>query len=332
MACGESADRAMRYSGSAIRVRGLSAAAMSLSPASARADRPLLGIMLRAGSASCFATMGAVLKLASLHGVNAMEMILYRNGFGLPVLIVWILLGPGIGALRTRRPLAHLTRAGIGLTSMLLLFQALVLLPLAEATTITFAAPVFATILSALILSEPVGRYRWAAVLLGFAGVLVVMRPGSTILPVAGILVATAAALGQASVAITLRQIGKSEGIAAIVFWFTVATTVAGLLALPWSGQRHDAATWTLLVTAGMVGIGGQLMLTASLRHAPVAVVAPLDYLQILWATLFGWLLFAHVPVVTTLIGGAMVIASGLLTAWREQKQRRALVATPIDA
>lgn len=287
----------------------------------------MFGILLRAGSASCFAIMGATLKLASLHGVNAPEMILYRNGFGLPVLLAWVLLGPGIGALRTRRPLAHLTRSIVGLTSMLLTFQALILLPLAEATTITFAAPVFATILSVVVLSEKVGRYRWAAVLLGFAGVLVVMQPGSDVLPLLGVLVAIAAAIGQAAVAITLRQIGKSEGIAAIVFWFTVGTTVAGLAMLPWFGHRHDAQTWGLLVIAGMVGICGQLMMTASLRHAPVAVVAPLDYLQILWATLFGWLLFGHAPVATTLLGAAMVVSGGVLTALRERRLRR--IAAP---
>jgi drug/metabolite transporter (DMT)-like permease len=147
--------------------------------------------------------------------------------------------------------------------------------------------------------------------------------------PIAGVAVAVAAAVGQAGVAITLRQIGKSEGIAAIVFWFTVATTVAGLAALPWFGQRHDATTWGLLVAAGMVGICGQLMMTASLQHAPVAVVAPLDYLQILWATLFGWLVFAHAPVATTLLGAALVVAGGLLTAWREHHLRRTVVTLP---
>ncbi|GGE80091.1 permease [Sphingomonas prati] len=295
------------------------------------ADRPLLGIALRLGSASCFAIMAVALKLSSERGVTAPEMILYRNGFGLPVLLAWVLLGPGLGALRTRRPLAHLTRSAIGLVSMVLTFEALILLPLAEATTITFAAPVFATILSVFVLSERVGRYRWAAVAMGFTGVLIVMQPGSDRLPLAGVLVAVAAAIGQAGVAITLRQIGKSEGIAAIVFWFTVATTVAGLLALPWFGQRHDATTWALLVAAGMIGICGQLMMTASLQHAPVAVVAPLDYLQILWATLFGWLVFAHAPVATTLLGAALVVAGGLLTAWREHYLRRTVIAARPD-
>ncbi|HEX8447021.1 MAG TPA: DMT family transporter [Sphingomonas sp.] len=302
---------------------------MSASAPEPRPDRPLLGILLRIGSASCFAIMAAALKLASLRGVNAPEMILYRNASGLPILFGWVLLGPGLATLTTRRPLAHVTRSCIGLVSMLLTFEALILLPLAEATTITFAAPVFATILSVLILSERVGRYRWTAVLLGFAGVLIVMQPGSGTLPMIGIAVAVAAAIGQASVAITLRQIGKSEGIAAIVFWFTVANTVAGLVALPWFGHRHEPVTWALLIGAGMLGMGGQLMMTASLRHAPVAVVAPLDYLQLLWATLFGWMLFAHIPLRTTLVGGALIVGSGLVTAWRERRLRRAAMPSP---
>ena len=270
------------------------------------ADRPLLGIALRFGSASCFAIMAAALKLASLRGVTAPEMILYRNGFGLPLVLLWVLSGPGLRALATRRPLAHLTRSGIGLVSMLLTFQAIILLPPAEATTITFTAPVFATILSVIVLSEVVGRFRWCAV-------------------------ALAAAVGQAAVSITLRQISRTEGIAPIVFWFTVATTLAGAATLPWFGQRHDAVTWGLLVAAGLIGGSGQIMMTASLRHAPVAVVAPLDYVQILWATLFGWILLAHPPTATTLVGAAMIAGGGLLTAWREQRLRRTVAATVRD-
>lgn len=307
------------------------ASSAHVAPPRPHADRPLLGIALRFGSASCFAIMAAALKLASLRGVTAPEMILYRNGFGLPLVTLWVLSGPGLRALATKRPLAHLTRSGIGLVSMVLTFQAIILLPPAEATTITFTAPVFATILSVIVLSEVVGRFRWCAVALGFAGVLVVIQPGNSALPIVGVAVALAAAVGQAAVSITLRQISRTEGIAPIVFWFTVATTLAGAATLPWFGQRHDAVTWGLLVAAGLIGGSGQIMMTASLRHAPVAVVAPLDYVQILWATLFGWILLAHPPTATTLVGAAMIAGGGLLTAWREQHLRRAAAATVRD-
>lgn len=302
--------------------RAIAAAHMEAGPAP---ERRTAGILLRLGSASSFAVMGACLKLAGDHGVNAPEMIFYRNVFGLPVVLGWILAGPGLAAIRTARPLAHVTRAGIGLVSMLFTFQALVMLPLAEATTVTFTAPIFATIFSALLLSERVGRHRWFAVLLGFAGVAVVMRPGGTsgAVPALGIAVALAAAIGQSAVAITIRQLGRTEQVAATVFWFTIATSLAGAALLPIFGQTHDGAAWMLLVVAGVFGGIGQLTMTASLRFAPVAVVAPFDYFQMLWALLLGWMIWSTEPAVTALVGAAMIASSGLYTAYREHRRHR---------
>jgi drug/metabolite transporter (DMT)-like permease len=295
-------------SGHAIRHRTVPA----LTPADAapRAEKRLLAIGLRLGAVSFLAIASAVLKLASEYGVNAAEMVFYRSAFGLPLVLLWVMLSPGLPALRTERPQAHLLRATLGVGSMLLSFQALVLLPLAEATTILFAAPVFATILSVLVLKEVVGRRRWSAVALGFAGVIVVMQPGSGTLPLLGVLVALAAAAGQAAVTITLRQISRSESTAAIVFWFTTLATLAGLVALPWIWAPHEPAAWGLLVLSGLAGASGQLMMTESLRHAPISVITPVDYVQILWAVAFGWLLFADPLAPTTLAGGALVASA----------------------
>src|SRR5581483_1605828 len=132
---------------------------------------------LRMGSASCFGCMGGAIKLGYDAGVSTPELVFYRFAFGLPPLLLWIAAARNFGAWRTRRPLAHVSRALLGLTTMALTFSALSYLPLAEATTIAFAAPLFAVILSALVLKEPVGRHRWSAVAIGFAGVMMVMRP-----------------------------------------------------------------------------------------------------------------------------------------------------------
>ena len=152
------------------------------------------GIALRIAAAGAFSIM-AVLKLASLDGVTAPEMLFYRAFFGLPVVLIWVLTQPGgLARLATRRPMAHLGRSALGVASILCVFQTLTLLPLAEATTISFTAPIFATILSFLVLKEAVGPRRWAAVAVGFIGVLIVTRPlslvsgaGSTPLPLAGV-------------------------------------------------------------------------------------------------------------------------------------------------
>lgn len=287
-------------------------------------DRPLLGIALRIGSASAFATMGAVLKAASNAGVNAPEMIFYRNFFALPIVLGWVLTSPGMASLKTRRPLAHLLRCFIGLVSMLFTFEALVLLPLAEATTITFSAPLWATLVSALMLGERIGRYRWSAVLLGFVGILVITRPGGTSedVPLTGILVALCAAVGQAAVMITLRQITRSEAIPAIVFWFTLSTSLAGAAFLPFFGHWHGPETWPLLVGCGFAGGLGQILMTSSLRHAPVATVVPFDYLQMVWAVIFGWAIWAQAPGLSTIGGMLLIAAAGLITVLREQRRR----------
>src|SRR6185503_12378666 len=171
----------------------------------------LLGIALRIGSATSFGLMAAAIKLGDARGVSLPEFAFYRFAFGLPPLLVWIALTRNAGAWRTRRPLAHLARGMLGLTTMVCAFAALTFLPLAEAATIGFAAPLFSVMLSALVLKEPVGRHRWSAVALGLIGVLIVMRPSGSDLPAAGLGFATLAALGTAGVTITIRQIGRTE-------------------------------------------------------------------------------------------------------------------------
>lgn len=283
----------------------------------------LLGIGLRVGAATSFAFMGAAIKLAAQHGVSLPETAFYRFAFGLPPLLLWIAFTRSFGAWRTARPLAHLWRSAIGLTSMLLAFSALMLLPLAEAITLSFIAPLFSVALSALFLGERVGRHRWTAVALGLAGVMVVMQPGGTHLNPVGLALAVLAALGVAGVTITLRQIGRTERTPTIVLWFTCLSMLGTGLFLPVYGQAHDGATWAILVGLGLAGGIGQLFLTSSLRFAPVPVVVPFDYSQLLWAVLLGWLLWDMHPAATTWLGAAIIVGSGLYTLYREHKLGR---------
>ncbi|MDO6412772.1 DMT family transporter [Sphingomonas sp. BIUV-7] len=285
-------------------------------------DRPLLGMGLRTVSSTSFAFMAAFLKAASERGADTMEMLFYRSVCALPLVLAWAAFGPGLASLRTRRPMAHLTRSVIGLSTMVFTFGALSRLPLGEATTITYTAPVFSTILSAIVLHEAIGGRRWAAVAIGFVGMLLVVRPGGGggLAPV-GVAMAVMAAFGQSAVMITLRQIGKTEHTAAIVFWFTSFGTLVGGALLPIFGHTHDATTYALLIGAGLCGGVGQIGLTSSLRFAPVSVVVPFDYLQIIWATFIGWVIFASPPASLTLAGAALITASGIYTAYRESRQ-----------
>jgi drug/metabolite transporter (DMT)-like permease len=173
--------------------------------------------------------------------------------------------------------------------------------------------------------------HRWTAVLVGFAGVLVVARPGGSGLPAAGIAVAVAAALCQSGVTTTLRQLHGSENLCAIVFWFTITCIVVSGLCMPVFGHAHGLTAMALVVAAGLLGGTGQLLVTASLR-APVSVISPFDYLQIVAATVYGWLLFSDVPKANTMVGAALIAASGLYTAWREHRRHLRQAATAVPA
>ena len=284
-------------------------------------DNVLAGILCRIGMGLSFSAMAALLKLASTRGLNAPELVFYRSLFALPVVLAWVLNREKLSVLKPNQPMSHVWRSGLGLISMGLTFEALVLLPLAEATAINFTAPIFATVLSCLVLKEFVGVHRWTAVFVGFLGVLVVARPGGSSLPALGVSVALAAALSQSAVTITLRHLQKSENISAIVFWFAVAGTSVGAVLMLFFGHLHPWQAIAFAATGGLLGGFGQLFMTWSLR-APISAVTPFDYLQIVAATIYGWLLFADVPTRHTLIGAALIAGAGIYTAWREHRRR----------
>ncbi|MDQ3140199.1 MAG: DMT family transporter [Pseudomonadota bacterium] len=287
------------------------------------AQNRLLGIALRLAGATCFALMAALIKLGYEAEVHTVELVFYRFAFGLPPLLAWMAWSRNFDAWRTDRPRAHLTRAAIGLTTMVLAFSALDFLPLAEATTISFAAPLFAVALSALLLGESVGKHRWSAVLAGLAGVAIVMRPAGADLPIAGLMVAIAAAFGVACVNIMIRQIGKTEGPQTTVLWFTVSSMLVVGALMPFFAANHNGRVWAIIVAIGIFGGFGQLFLTASLRYAPVAVIAPFDYTQLLWAVLLGWLIWNMQAPPSTWAGAAVIVASGLYTVYREHRLGR---------
>ncbi|MBW0007227.1 MAG: DMT family transporter [Sphingomonas sp.] len=284
-------------------------------------EHVLSGILCRIGSGLSFSTMGALFKLASTGGLSAPELVFYRSLFSLPVVLLWVLKRESVAALRPNKPMAHVWRSSLGLLSMGLTFQALILLPLADATAINFTAPIFATVLSFLVLKEHVGIHRWAAVMIGFAGVLIVAKPGGSSLPAMGVFIALIAATGQAGVTTTLRHLQRSENVVSIVFWFAVAGIVVGGMLMPFFAHERPATDFALVIAGGFFGGVGQLLMTTSLR-APVSVVSAFDYLQIVAATIYGWLLFSDVPKLTTMLGAALIAASGLYTAWREHRRR----------
>ncbi|HEX8555102.1 MAG TPA: DMT family transporter [Sphingomonas sp.] len=275
-----------------------------------------------------FSLMNVAIKLAERFGAGLVEILFWRQ-FGASMLVVAVVAsGPGFGSLRTERLPAHLLRCAVGLGAMALSFSALLALPLAEATTIGFSMPIFATLLGALVLREPTGRWRWAAVLVGFAGIVVVAQPGGDRFPLWGAALGLAGSFATAGVMILLRRIGRTEAPMTTVFWFSVLSLVPLGAGYAFLAQAHPWPVWALMLAIGLLGGVAQLAMTGSLARGPVSVVVPMDYTSLVWAALLGWLVFDTLPSAATWIGAPIVIASGLVIVWRERVRHAEAVRT----
>ena len=285
-----------------------------------RAENRTRALGLRLFGISCLAGMTVLVKLASDAGVHLAEIMFWRQSLAVPVVLAWVIAGPGLASLATKRFGAHVTRSALGLTSMSFYMGSITLLPLAEATTLGFTTPIFATILAAIILREKVGKHRIGAVIAGFVGVLVIVQPGGTHIPATGAAVGLIAAVSVAITSLQIRDMGRTEGAATTVFWFSALSIIPMGLLLPFFITSHDGYEWALLAGIGTLGGVGQIGLTAALRLAPVSTVIGMDYISLLWSSLFGWLIWNYVPGPATWIGAAIIIVSGLYIAWREHR------------
>ena len=293
-------------------------------------DRPLAAIGIRVAATLLLTTMFALAKVIQSFGVNLIEIVFYRQAIAILPVLALVIPSTGLASLKTQRPWLHASRTAVGTTGMILNFLTISLLPLAETQALWFATPLFATILSALILRETVGIHRWSAVAFGFVGVIIVMQPQSGHLPILGATTGLTAALLTAFVTILLRQLGRTEPALTTVFWFFTMSAIPLALVMPWFAQSHAPIVWLLLIGMGVVGGLGQVALTMSLQYAPVSTVAPVDYASLIWSTLFGFWLFAEVPTAWTWLGASLIVASGLYIVWRERKRMRTttLIAT----
>ena len=269
------------------------------------------------------AVLSAIVKWTGERGVPVFEIIFFRNGFAFVPLGLYIWRTTGFSVLKTRRPGGHLTRAAVGLFGMVCGFSAVQHLPLTEATAFNFASPLFMTALSALLLGEVIGKHRWGAVLVGFIGVLIMVRPEPGHLNVIGVTLALGSAAGAAGAMVAIRQIAATEKGATIVFYFTLAGTVLGAAGSAFHWVTPDPMVLALLIVGGLIGGVGQLLLTEALRVAPIGVVAPFDYIQLIWATGLGFLVWGELPHLTTIVGAVVVAASGVYILHRELRRFR---------
>lgn len=302
---------------------------MSLPATAAARPSALSGIGLMVLSVLLFTTMDMLVKLAS-ERFPIGQIVFVRNFFAfLPVLIV-ISRSGGLAAIRTRNLMAHLFRGGIGILAMACFFLSYSLLPLGEAVSLGSSGPLFMTALSVPLLGEKVGLRRWSAVIVGFVGVLIMMRPGSGVFQPAA-LVAITAALCYAIAMTQVRRLSRSESSSAIVFYFTLFATIVGAATLPFDAVMPTWSEMPLLVAIGLIGGVAQFTMTAAFRRTAVAIIAPFDYLGLVFAMTLGYLVWGDLPDVWLVTGAAIVVASGIYIVHREAmlgRQRRATLAS----
>ncbi|MEQ8357571.1 MAG: DMT family transporter [Kiloniellaceae bacterium] len=273
----------------------------------------LVGLFGMAVMDTCAKLLGA--------GYAISQVVLVRNAVGALAVLLFIALTPGgFGRLRPRRPGLLLLRGGVNVGAAYLFFSGLRYLPLADAFAIAFAAPLFITALSVPVLGEQVGVRRWAAVIVGFLGVLVVVQPGSDSFQVAALL-PLGAALSYAVAMLVGRKLTRELSTAAIMFWPSLAAIAAMAVLMPLQWQTPTLPDSGLFLFMGVIGTLGMALITQGYRHAPAAVIAPFDYSVLLWGVIFGWILWQDIPGPNVWLGATLLIASGLYILHRETRK-----------
>jgi drug/metabolite transporter (DMT)-like permease len=290
--------------------------------------KPLLGILLKLISALAFTVMAAEMKIVSARYPIG-EIVFFRSLFALVPLLVWLAWqGHLIDSIRTRNPKGHLVRGAIGCCGMFSGFAALSLLPLPDAVALGYAVPLIVVALAGFLLKEKVGAYRWSAVAIGFVGVVIMLAPqigqataDATYTLGAGI--ALFASFCNAGAVIQVRRLTETEETGAIVLYFSLLTTVMGLATIVFGWRMPDLMDGILLVSIGVLGGIGQILVTQSYRYADTSVIAPFEYTTMIWALLIGWFLFGDLPSVAVLVGAAIVAVAGVLVLWGESARAR---------
>ncbi|OBZ95732.1 membrane protein [Pararhizobium polonicum] len=297
---------------------------------------PKKGILLKVLAALC-----ATLMAASIKGLNGAvptgEVVFFRSICALVPLGIWLgLQGNLIELTATRHFGGHVVRSLSGTGGMFFSYLALAYLPLADATALSYAAPLFTVILAAVLLGEVVRAYRWSSVVIGFSGVLVMLSPhlgmfgtegapdlSSNTAAMLGAAAGLLAALFSALSSVQIRHLARTERPGAIVLYFSLMTTVIGLATAIFGWIMPTLSQLCLLAAAGITGGVAQILMTLSLRHALASLLAPFEYSTMLWSVLLGYILLGQLPVATTIAGAIIVAAAGLFAVWREHWLKR---------
>lgn len=278
------------------------------------------GCLLMVIATLLFAGMHATIRHATQH-LPAIEVAFFRNLFGL-IVIVPLLMRFGPRLFHTSKFSLHLLRSLINAVSMVAFFIGLSLTPLARATAIAFTAPLFTALFSALFLGEVFRWRRWTAIIVGFLGALVILRPGVDVVDLGSLLVMVSSLLWAIAM-IDIKVLARTESSATITAYVTVLMTPLTLIPALFFWQMPSPGMWWWLIFIGVIGTLGQFVVTEAIKLADMTVLMPFDFLKLVWAAFLGMLLFAEIPDALTWIGAAIVFAASFYIVWREAKLRR---------
>lgn len=288
--------------------------------------QPVRGILLKIASVLVFIVMASLIKYTS-DRVPPGEAVFFRSLFAMPVILAWLGWRHELRkGLQTAQPMGHVWRGVVGTMAMGLGFAGLAFLPLPEVTAISYAAPLLVVIFAAMFLGEEVRLFRISAVIVGIVGVLIVLSPRLSVgadlshAEALGAMLVLGGAVFAALAQIFVRKLVATESTSAIVFYFSLTATLLSLITLPFGWVLPSASDAALLVAAGLLGGVGQIFLTSSYRHADASVIAPFEYVSILFALGIGYWVFSEVPTWTMLGGALLVVLAGIMIILRERQ------------
>ncbi|HUL06663.1 MAG TPA: DMT family transporter [Candidatus Acidoferrum sp.] len=293
----------------------------STTPRAGRHHLPVPAALLMTAAILAFSVQDAAIKwLSKDYGLA--QIIFFSRILAVPLAVLLAHRSGGLAQLRPKRPLLHVLRASFTVCDMLCFTAAVWLMPLADAITIGFAAPLFMTMLSVPLLKERVGPRRWTAVLCGFIGVVIVLQPSGAGLGPASFY-ALGSALAFAILIILTRTLTASEAVPCMMFWNSgLVATVMLVLMLPHWHTPSGWGIWVFLLSAG-IGAVAQLLITEAFRLGEVSLLAPIQYTSLLWASFFGYAIFGDAPTPMLLLGAAVIVASTLYIVEREARLAR---------
>jgi len=287
------------------------------------------GILMMCVSTVLFSAMHVLVRFAS-HEVPPMQIAFLRNVFGVIVFLP-LLLSTGLSFMRTQRLGLHAVRGVLNVCAMLMFFTGLAMTPVAQVTALAFSAPLFTALLSVLFLGERFRARRWTALILGFAGTLIILRPGIIPADLGSLLVVASASIWAVTM-IVIKVLSRTESSFAITAYMNIFLSVFSLGPALWVWTTPPPEMWVWLVAIGVLGTIAQLALSQALKETEPTAVLPFDFLKLIWAALLGFWVFGEIPDIYTWTGGLLVFASSFYIAWREHRERKRANPASLEA